>query len=350
MPSARLAHCTAWPDAPLTRLSSAEIAITHPVRWSTRSGDVDAVGPHRGLGRRRPLAHHHERLATVGIGQDREHLVGAGGAGWPGVAGCENPAVHGSQMGREEHLHVGAGVPGHRHLDLRGVAVGEQPVGGEVLVNRAERGVGLGRPARSRHPAGRVDDDPCRLNRAGRHQGGEGQGGRGHIAAWCGHQLGLPDPVAEQLGQAEDELTEQLGRGVLLAVPVRVQAGIVQPEVGSQVDDVAHIAAQVADHALRGAVGQGAEGQVATGGRSRLVGHERSVAVGGRQARVQVGHGLPGHRLTRSHDRLQVGMGRADSQQLCAGEPRRPDDGDLVHPAKLTSRGPCCNFSHTLVH
>src|SRR5699024_4831937 len=36
-PSARLAHCTAAPEAPLPRLSIAAMASTVPVRWSTRA-------------------------------------------------------------------------------------------------------------------------------------------------------------------------------------------------------------------------------------------------------------------------------------------------------------------------
>ena len=32
-----MAHCTAWPDAPLTRLSRAAIATTQPVRASARA-------------------------------------------------------------------------------------------------------------------------------------------------------------------------------------------------------------------------------------------------------------------------------------------------------------------------
>ena len=32
-----LAHCRAWPDAPLTRLSMAQITTTQPVRSSNRA-------------------------------------------------------------------------------------------------------------------------------------------------------------------------------------------------------------------------------------------------------------------------------------------------------------------------
>src|SRR5947199_68300 len=44
-PSMRLAHCTAWPDAPFTRLSRAPSAITHPVRSSYRAVRWAALEP-----------------------------------------------------------------------------------------------------------------------------------------------------------------------------------------------------------------------------------------------------------------------------------------------------------------
>ena len=75
-------------------------------------------------------------------------------------------------------------------LDLRGVPVVEQPVGGEVLVDRVEVGVRLGSPARARHPAGGVDDDALRLDQAGPDQRGQGQRGGRRVAAGGGDQRG----------------------------------------------------------------------------------------------------------------------------------------------------------------
>ena len=52
-PRAMLAHCTAWPDAPFTRLSSAH-SDDHPAGAGVDARrEVGAVGPEGGLGRRR---------------------------------------------------------------------------------------------------------------------------------------------------------------------------------------------------------------------------------------------------------------------------------------------------------
>ena len=72
-------------------------------------------------------------------------------------------------------------------LDLRGVAVVEQPVGGEVLVGAAERELAL---AGARHAAGGVDDDAVGLDQPGPHQRGQRQGRRRRVAAGRGDQLG----------------------------------------------------------------------------------------------------------------------------------------------------------------
>ena len=58
---------------------------------------------------------------------------------------------------------------------------------------------------------------------AGPDQGGQGEGGGGQVAAGGGDQGGAGQGVAEQLGDAEHRLAEQLGVAVLLAVPARVE-------------------------------------------------------------------------------------------------------------------------------
>ena len=62
------------------------------------------------------------------------------------------------------------------HLHLRGVAVVEQPVGGDVLVDGAERGGGLGGPAGTRHARHGVDDDAARARPARPAPAGPGRG------------------------------------------------------------------------------------------------------------------------------------------------------------------------------
>src|SRR5690606_27355919 len=98
-----------------------------------------------------------------------EQRLGARGLGRAGVAGGEDAAVHRGEVGGEQDGGTGD------LLDLRRVAVVEEAVGGEVLVDGAERGGGLGRPAGSGHAARRVDDHAGGLHRAGAHERGEGE-------------------------------------------------------------------------------------------------------------------------------------------------------------------------------
>jgi hypothetical protein len=70
-----LAHCTAWPAAPFTRLSRAASTTSQPVRGSTAGGQVHAVGPGRRLRGGRALDDHHEGLAVVGLAQHVERVA-----------------------------------------------------------------------------------------------------------------------------------------------------------------------------------------------------------------------------------------------------------------------------------
>ena len=67
-------------------------------------------------------------------------------------------------------------------LHLGGVAVGQQPVGREVLVDRPEVQRLLEAAAGARDARGGVDDDARRLDQAGPHQRGQGQPGRRRVA------------------------------------------------------------------------------------------------------------------------------------------------------------------------
>ncbi len=97
---------------------------------------------------------HDERLVPVELREDPERVRPAAVSGGSGVAGGQDAPVHRSQVGCEDDL----GADGL--LDLGGVTVIEQAVGGEILVDRVEVGVRLGCPACSGNPAGGVDHDP----------------------------------------------------------------------------------------------------------------------------------------------------------------------------------------------
>ena len=126
----------------------------------------------------------------------------------------------------------------------------EQPVGGEVFVDRTERRVGLRWAAGTGHTAGCVDDDAGRLDEASAQERSERQRGRGDLAARRGYQTGAGEVLTEQLRQAVHGVGQQARRLVLLAIPLRIERRIVQTEVGSEVDDVRDPGVEQAGHDL----------------------------------------------------------------------------------------------------
>ena len=75
-PSAALAHWIAWPDAPLTRLSSAHKESTQPVRGSTRAVTWAALEPAVALVEGGCVGHDDERLGVVGLVQGGHDGIG----------------------------------------------------------------------------------------------------------------------------------------------------------------------------------------------------------------------------------------------------------------------------------
>ena len=139
--------------------------------------------------------------------QRAHDVVGGQGAravGRAGVAGGQDAPHHGGQVRGEEHLGP------EDLLHLGGVAVGQQAVGHEVLVDRPEVQRVLGRAPGSRDARGRIDDDPAGLDQPGPQQRGQGQPGRRRVAAGRGDQRGAAEVAPEQLGQAEDGLAQEL--------------------------------------------------------------------------------------------------------------------------------------------
>ena len=197
------------------------------------------------------------------------------------------PRFIGARCGREQHAwRRCSGL-----LHLRRVAVVEQAVGGEVLVGRRRTGnlplAGAG------HPAGGVDDRRRRSRSArprtsGRQRRATPPSGSSRARRRARRPASC---VAVQLGQAVDEAREQLGRGVLLAVPLRVERR--GPSAGSRrrgrrrgrpvPTQLGHDRAGCA----RAGSARNTRSRPATVGRRR--GLEDEVAVGGGEARVQVG-------------------------------------------------------------
>ena len=142
-------------------------------------------------------------------------------------------------------------------LDLRRVAVPADVVGRDALVALGVVGGELQRAAGPGNAALRVDDDRLRIDQPGLQQRRQRQNGRRRIAARIGHQLGRRNLLAEQLGQPVDDLAQPLRVGMLLAVPLGVDFGVVQPVVGAEIDDPAAGVQQVRDDRRAGAVRAG---------------------------------------------------------------------------------------------
>ena len=110
--------CTAWPEAPLTRLSSAEIddgAARRAVLGDADEGHVGAAHV-PGLRRLAERQHMHERLVRVGLLKDRMEVLRPTASRAAHIDGRQDAAVHRHEMRREAHDHLAAGglarIPG----------------------------------------------------------------------------------------------------------------------------------------------------------------------------------------------------------------------------------------------
>ena len=241
------------------------------------------------------------------------------------------PRFIGARCGREQH----AGAPSDL-LDLGRVPVVEQPVGGEVLVDGAERGGRLRRPAGAGHPAGGVDDDPGRLDQPGAARSGaraSDGGGRGSSpgAATC---VG-----ADDLGRGTARAGRRRSRPAARArcAPRRTTAGRAPgPAAGSRRPGRRAwptLPQQLGHDRLAGAVRQAEEHEVEpVARRRRRTASKVRSRVGGGQARVEVGdRGCRPACRRWPHARRGPG-GCAQSRSSSApGEPGRPDDADRGH-------------------
>ncbi len=163
------------------------MAITQPVRGSRRAVRWAVLEPRVALVEGLRAETTTNGSLRVGLGQHFEGALVPAGPG-PGVARGQDPPVHGGEVGGEDEL----GPDGLLHLG--GVAVVEQPVGGEILVHRAKlRGFGQLAP-RPRDPAGGVHHDARGLDEPAADQRGQGQGGRSHVAT------GAPPPAGRRPG------------------------------------------------------------------------------------------------------------------------------------------------------
>ena len=180
------------------------------------------------FGRGRLVGDVDERLVGIGRAQRLERIARAGRLA---VAGREDAAGHRREVRREQHRAA------QRHFHLSRVTVIEQPIGREASVDRAEAGRFLGFAAGAADARGGVDDQAVRLDQPGIDQGLQREDRRSRVAARGRDRLRAADRLAIELGNAVDELAEQLRRLVRMAVPALVGRGVVEPEVGAEIDE-----------------------------------------------------------------------------------------------------------------
>ena len=97
------------------------------------------------------------------------------------------------------------------------------------------------------------------LTKPGLQQRDERQQNAGGITARRGDEGGVLDLRAVDFGQAIDRLFEQLGRGMVVPVKFLVSGGVLEPEIGAQINDLATQIEQGRGKFRRDAVRQGQE-------------------------------------------------------------------------------------------
>ncbi len=232
-------------------------------------------------------------------------------------------------MRREQHL------GSDDLLDLGGVAMVEQAVGGDVLVGGAEQAGVLQRATGAAHAGDRVDDDARRLDRTLAHEGRQGEARRRDVAARRGDQPGALELAAVQLGQPVDRLGEQLRLVVLEPVPAGVQAGVLQPVGGGEVDDAADPPDELRGERHRRLVGKPEEHEIELAGPIDVERLEHEVGVARRQARVERGSRGAGLAVAGGVPHVELGVLGAEAQELGSRVARGADDADCDHRRKI---------------
>ena len=154
------------------------------------------------------------------------------------VARDEQSPRHRHEMRRERDDDVGACRFGELLLDLRRVSVLADAVRLVGRIELREQIVRRDLPSGSADTGRRVDDDARSGYESVLQERSEREDrGRG-IAAGVRDLRGRGDRVAVRLRQSVRPVTELVGMRVRIAVPLRVERGVVEPPVRREVDDL----------------------------------------------------------------------------------------------------------------
>ena len=140
-PSMTFMSCIAWPDAPFTRLSSAEIedgAAREPVLRQADEAEVRAADMmrrrHRALGQDMD-----ESLVRVGLFEHAAQIGQRRAVGVADIDGREDAAIHRHQMRREADRDRPARGARQALLDLRHVAMAGDAIGADAFRHFGEQ-------------------------------------------------------------------------------------------------------------------------------------------------------------------------------------------------------------------
>ena len=200
-PSARFAFCTAWPAAPLPRLSIAQTTIRVPVARSVKTPSSAASVPCT----RDELGRDSLRAAASPPAMSRRRPRAARARPSPDLHVARRDQARGGRAAGAGRSRPESRAPARS----RARAGASRPCTAETFSSTTPRGIGLQRPAGARDPGLRVDDDAARLDHTCERREREQRGGR----------------VAAGVRDQRPGRREELGNGVAPAPRARRRAG-----------------------------------------------------------------------------------------------------------------------------
>ena len=190
------------------------------------------------------------------------------GTEWGRIDRREDPAVHGDEVRREDHLDRTSSHLAQHLVNLRRVTVPADAIGREVLVALGIVCRRLGRSACARDATLGVDDDADALDQSLGNQRSERQDARRGITSGIGDQSRGGNSFPEQLGKTVDRLTQARRIVVVVAVPVGIDTRVLEPVIGAQVDHPDASLAQARSHFQARGMREGEEGHIGKRGHS----------------------------------------------------------------------------------
>ena len=154
------------------------------------------------------------------------------------------------------------------------------------------------------------------------------------VAAGIGHQIGIANRFAKQLGQAVHRFAQPIGVDVFLSVPVGVGLGTVEAIIGAQVDNPHAGVEQLGNQGRGHAVRQATECHVGPGGdlAGLQVAHAQIEPTG--QLRVDASHVRIVFATAGERGDFHLRMPEQDLHQLECRVTGGADNGNANHASK----------------